>query len=93
MNETDGKYKLFRNFMYNELGITKDDIERWAKEACREVVEKRAANIDFDAAFKSAVVNIAKGAIIGSGIWSEELKKTREAVAIEVAKQIQIVLK
>lgn len=27
------KYKEFRNYMTNELGITRDDIEAWSKEA------------------------------------------------------------
>ena len=93
MNDTDGKYKMFRNFMYNELGITKDDIERWAKQACFEVVEKRANNMNIDQVFREAAVKAAKEAIGGTSSWSEELRKTREAVAIEVAKQIKIELK
>jgi len=27
------KYVMFRNIMYNELGITKEDIREWTKEA------------------------------------------------------------
>ena len=32
----DDKYKMFRNFMFNELGITKEDIRNWVQEAVRE---------------------------------------------------------
>jgi len=35
---TEGeKWKLFRNFMFNELGISKEDIKRWTKEAVYEI--------------------------------------------------------
>lgn len=30
---TDDKYKMFRNYMANELGIEREDIERWTREA------------------------------------------------------------
>ena len=32
----DDKYKMFRNFMFNELGITKEDIRNWIQEAVEE---------------------------------------------------------
>lgn len=32
----DDKYKMFRNFMFNELGITKEDIRNWIQEAVQE---------------------------------------------------------
>ena len=31
---------MFKNFMYNELGITKEDIRDWIKEAVREEARK-----------------------------------------------------
>lgn len=34
------KYKLFRNLFFNELGITKEDIRDWVKEACKEEAEQ-----------------------------------------------------
>lgn len=34
------KYRMFKNFMYNELGITKDDIREWTKEAVKEVAKE-----------------------------------------------------
>jgi len=35
----NSKYKEFRNLLFNELGITKDDIKEWTKEAVKEVAE------------------------------------------------------
>ncbi|MDR1218674.1 MAG: hypothetical protein LBK73_03580 [Treponema sp.] len=45
---SDNKYKLFRNFMVNELGIGKDDIEEWAKQAVAETVEKIVRQKNWD---------------------------------------------
>ena len=33
------KWELFRNFMYNELHVTKEDIHQWIRDACREQAE------------------------------------------------------
>lgn len=30
------KWEMFKNYMHNELGITKDDIRAWIKEAAAE---------------------------------------------------------
>lgn len=44
------KYKMFKQFMHNELGITKEDIREWVKESVREEVAKMIAKTyeDFD---------------------------------------------
>lgn len=34
------KYKMFKNFMSNELGITKEDIRMWVEEAVRDEARK-----------------------------------------------------
>jgi len=38
------KYRMFKNYMYNDLGITKEDIQNWTKEAVTEVAYKYIAN-------------------------------------------------
>jgi hypothetical protein len=43
---SDNKYKLFRNYMVNELGIGKDDIKEWTKQAVTETVEKVLRGMD-----------------------------------------------
>ena len=37
---SDNKYKMFRNYMANELGITKEEIKEWTMEAVKETAEK-----------------------------------------------------
>ncbi len=44
----DSKYKMFRNFMYNELNITKEDIKEWTKEAVKEVAQDRLRQINIE---------------------------------------------
>ncbi len=34
------KYRLFKNFMHNELGITKEDIREWVEETVKIEVAK-----------------------------------------------------
>jgi hypothetical protein len=40
------RYKMFRNFLYNELGITKEDVMLWTKEAIQDEVKKLVGQID-----------------------------------------------
>lgn len=42
------KYKLFRNFMANELGITKEEIERWTKEAVANEIKNKLGQLNFE---------------------------------------------
>ena len=34
------KWEMFKNYMHNELGITKDDIRAWIKEAAAEQAQR-----------------------------------------------------
>lgn len=39
MSEKNDKWTMFKNYMHNELGITKDDIRAWLKEAVKSQAE------------------------------------------------------
>jgi hypothetical protein len=64
------KYRMFKNYMYNDLGITKEDIKQWTKEAVKEVALeyllhhmsnceiKNKANEGIDMYIKRTVPNI-----------------------------------
>jgi len=43
---SDNKYKLFRNYMVNELGISCEDIKEWTMQAVEETVEKILCGLD-----------------------------------------------
>lgn len=53
------KYKMFKNFMFNELGITKEDIRMWVEEAVRDearkVVQHTYGSFDVEKALRDAI--------------------------------------
>lgn len=59
-NMSDNRYKMFRNFMTNELQLTKSDIEDWTKEA----VEETVRNILSQYNVESMIEHIIKRIII-----------------------------
>ena len=44
MARQDDKWVMFRNYMHNELGITKEDIRQWITDAVNEQVKRLVAN-------------------------------------------------
>lgn len=44
MARKDDKWVMFRNYMHNELGITKEDIRQWITDAVNEQVKQLVAN-------------------------------------------------
>lgn len=44
MSNKADKYTMFRNFMLNELDISKEDIKEWIKDSCKEVAENMLSN-------------------------------------------------
>jgi len=36
---SNDKYTMFKNFMHNELAISKDDIKKWTQDAIKQVAE------------------------------------------------------
>jgi hypothetical protein len=59
---SDNKYKVFRNFMVNELGITREDIKEWAMQAVKETVDKELRGINIS----SLVYDLARKAVDGN---------------------------
>lgn len=88
MSESD-KYKAFRNFMTNELGITSADIERWTKESVERTVEKKFGQINVEELQDSVVNRIA-------ALHQVDFSNSREIkqrVISELTKGIQINVK
>lgn len=44
MASKNDKWVLFRNYMHNELGITKEDIQEWIQDAIRDEVKNVVSN-------------------------------------------------
>ena len=81
---SENKYKMFRNYMVNELGISKQDIEAWTKEAVSAEVKKLTGQIDIDSLIETQIKRVVREALTGShfGSGSTELAK---AIAKELA--------
>lgn len=54
------KYKLFKNYMHNELGITKHDIHDWVRETIREEIQAIHKNMDLKSIIKQQSATLVK---------------------------------
>ena len=76
------KYAMFKNYMHNELGITKDDIRHWIEEEVNKVADKLVAN-EFNSFDVKKVVSdtVKDDKYFGNQILKREIRD-------EVTKQI-----
>lgn len=79
------KYKMFRNFMFNELGITKEDIKEWTKEAIDERIGKIIGQMNIE----QKITDTASRILYNSWNVTDSIKKD---IAVELAKKIDISL-
>lgn len=76
------KYKMFKNFMYNELEISKLDIKNWIRESVKDTANRMVKNEFDDFNVKDIVKSI---------IFKEEFfgsKQLKDDVIAEIGKQI-----
>ena len=76
------KYRQFRNFMCNELGVTRQDIKAWTKQSVADEVEKFLKGVDLEAMCFNLAKKEAQSLLTG-GSWNAQ-KILRE----EIFKQI-----
>lgn len=59
MSTKNDKWVMFRNYMHNELGITKDDIREWIKESIHDevknVVKQAYGRCDIEGAIRREI--------------------------------------
>lgn len=82
------KWVLFKNYMHNELGITKDDIREWINDAIREEVKNVVAN----AYGKCSIEDMIRREIKDSSLWSGDSfsKKVIAECANQLAQKIEL---
>lgn len=73
-HHADQKWLLFKNFLHNELGISKEDIQEWVKEAIHEEVEKvvkqrMSENDKFD--LDDVIRKVILDNVMDSGGWGK----------------------
>lgn len=91
MSTKNDKWVMFRNYMVNELHITKEDIQEWIKEAVQEEARKMVQN-SFD---KFSPEEMIRRAIYNSSYFAGKAFNGAviEAAAKIIAGQIEINLK
>lgn len=80
------KYRMFKQFMHNELGITKDDIRDWIKEAVREEAAKLIAKTYDDYDVKREIRDMLRSP------YDSIRKDITNAAAMEICKHVKLVV-
>lgn len=78
----ENKWLMFKNYMHNELGITKEDIRQWIEDAVKEQAERMVKNEfnSFD------VRDIVKKIIFDDSYFSS--KSLKSEITNELANQL-----
>ena len=84
----DAKYKMFRNFMINELGISKEDIEEWTKETVKEV----AQNFIYNRYSEVVIKEIIEQAIMKSYRSGQLSRDLHDKIASQVVKMFNFTI-
>ena len=85
MSEDKNKYKMFRNFMVNELGITREDLESWTKQAINRELEKLLKGT-----FTQKVIEREIKTIMYGGLYNRRLTiEFEELIRKEISKELQ----
>jgi hypothetical protein len=71
----DSRYKTFRNYMVNELGITRADIEEWTQKAVAIKVEKIVGQINMEKLVQNKVAELVKITVFEYGQISKSFKE------------------
>jgi hypothetical protein len=90
MTEAD-KYRQFRNFMTNELGITREDIRAWTTQSVATEISKLVGQLNIDDMVSDAVKKAVDSALdSNTTFYRGDRAKLREAIAKEIAKGVSI---
>jgi hypothetical protein len=78
----ESKWLMFKNYMHNELGITKEDIRQWIEDAVKEQAERLVKN-----EFKNFDVHrIVERIIYDDNMFGS--KRLKQEISQELAKQV-----
>jgi serine protease inhibitor len=86
------KWNMFKNYMHNELGITKEDIRNWIQETIQKEI-KLLVNNSYD---NFNLNTLIKNEIYSHDMWSDKkyLKKDiKEYIAKELIKNVELTIK
>lgn len=85
------KWLMFKNYMHNELGISKEDIRQWINDAVREIAENEAHRLCDGFSMHGLVKDVIEAGWLDFG---QELdREIKHLAAKELVDRIQIKLK
>lgn len=87
----DSKYKLFRNFMVNELQIGRADIEQWTKEAVAVEVARIVKQTNMDALVREQV-RLTVNAVLADTIAGRERRSLRQEIADRLVDRLLVTI-
>ena len=87
MSGKNDKWLMFKNYMHNELGITKEDIHEWIRDA----VKEEAKNLVSQEYGRFSVRDAINKEIYETNWWGKSLKDTvKQEVAKVLSERITI---
>ena len=90
MSTKNDKWVMFRNYMHNELGITKEDIREWIDDAIKEQIKLLVA----DSYKKCDLESIIKREVFTNDLWGKQFKDSiRQEVGKILSDRIEVTLK
>lgn len=90
--EATNRYKAFRNYMTNELGITRQDIEAWTKQSVATEVAKKIGQLNIEGMALNAVQSAARSACGINGGYISTNSALVKSIAEELSSRIQLQL-
>lgn len=87
MSERTDKWSMFKNYMSNDLGITKEDIRQWIKDAVEQESKKLIDNSFDDYNLNSLMSNLMKDKI------DKMINQIKNKVAEEIVSKLNISVK
>ncbi len=84
----DDKYKAFRQYMTNELGVTRQDIEAWTKQSVANEVQKKLGQLNIDQLVRDSIIKATNDALRGYSTTG-----VKEELARQLASQIQLTVR
>lgn len=75
MRKKSKEYKIFKNFLHNEVNITKDDIYDMVQKSIDHIVEKKIDDLMYTGKFQSIIMhkvtNLVKGGTIRDSYFNQ----------------------
>ena len=82
------RYEMFKNFMHNELKITKQDIKDWTMESVKQVAENYVEH-QMRSGLEAEIVNKS----LSTNFGSEFKKQIKNVMAETLSSRIEVTLK